>query len=57
LWAVHGYVSGGRKRMGHYAECIRLLLDAGADKTIPNLEGTKPVEFLDQEDEIAKLLY
>lgn len=57
LWAVHGYVSGGRKRVDHYGECIRLLLGAGADKTIPNLEGTKPIEFLDQKDEIAKLLY
>jgi uncharacterized protein len=56
LWAVHGYVSGGRKRVDHYAECIRLLLDAGADKMISNLEGVKPIEFLDQDDEIAKLL-
>lgn len=57
LWSVHGYVSGGRKRVDHYAECIRLLLDAGADKSIPNLEGIKPIEFLDGEDEIAKLFY
>jgi ankyrin repeat protein len=57
LWAVHGYVSGGRERVDHYAECIRLLIDAGANKTIPNLEGKKPIEFLDHEDEIAKLLY
>lgn len=57
LWAVHGFKSCGRKNLQQYAECIRMLLDAGADKTIPNLEGVKPIEFLDQEDEIAKLLY
>lgn len=57
LWAVHGYISCGRKDVNLYAECIKLLLEAGADKTIPNLERVKPIEFLDQEDEIAKLLY
>lgn len=57
LWAVHGYKSCGRKNTQQYATCVRLLLAAGADKIIPNLEGTKPIEFLDQEDEITKLLY
>jgi len=57
LWAVHGYKFAGEKNRYHQVECIRLLLDAGADKTIPNKEGSLPFNLLDDGDtELIKLL-
>ncbi|MBO9631469.1 MAG: ankyrin repeat domain-containing protein [Chitinophagaceae bacterium] len=50
LWAVHGYKYGGAENRHHQVDCVRLLLDAGADKTIPNIEGTTALAFLDEED-------
>lgn len=49
LWAVHGYKFANGQRY-HQVQCARLLLQAGADKTIPNGEGTLAIEFLDPED-------
>lgn len=57
LWAVHGYKFGGEKNRHHHIECIHLLIDAGADKTIPNNEGSPAFKFLDDGDtELIKLL-
>jgi ankyrin repeat protein len=57
LWAVHGYKSGNNENIHSYSQCVRQLLDAGADKTIPNKEGRLPIEFLDDTDvELLQLL-
>src|SRR5260221_8788380 len=57
LWAVHGYKFGGEKNRHRQVECIRLLIDAGADKTIPNIEGSPAFKFLDDRDtELIELL-
>lgn len=57
LWAVHGYKSAGPKNQLNQVECVRLLLAAGADKTIVNVEGAPAIEFLDEGDtEMRKLL-
>lgn len=57
LWAVHGYKHGGMENRYHQAECVRLLIAAGADKTVPNAEGTTPLGFLDEKDtELMDLL-
>ena len=50
LWAVHGYKHGGMKNRHRQVECVRLLMGAGADKTIPNAGGTRPLGFLDEQD-------
>lgn len=50
LWAVHGYKFGGAKNRHKQIECVRMLLQAGADKNIPNGEGTSALEFLGEED-------
>jgi uncharacterized protein len=47
FWGVHGYKFGGDKNRKNQVECVRLLLDAGADTSIPNFEGYKPIELLD----------
>ncbi|MCW3468033.1 ankyrin repeat domain-containing protein [Chitinophaga nivalis] len=50
LWAVHGFKYGGQENRYNQIECVRLLLEAGADKTVPNVEDITPFEFLDEED-------
>ncbi|MEC5144971.1 ankyrin repeat domain-containing protein [Chitinophaga sp. 212800010-3] len=50
LWAIHGFKHGGSGNRHHQLECARLLINAGADKTIPNIDGTIPLEFLEEED-------
>ncbi len=57
LWAIHGFKHGGPENRGNQLECARLLIAAGADKTIPNIDGDTPFQFLNEEDaEWAKLL-
>lgn len=57
LWAVHGFKHGGMENRHHQVECVRLLIGAGADKTVPNIEGTAPLGFLDEQDtELINLL-
>lgn len=51
LWAVHGFKHGGIGNRHHQVECARLLIGAGADKTVPNIDGTTPSGFLDEQDE------
>lgn len=50
LWAVHGYMFAGHKNRRNQVECARLLLEAGADKTIPNIEGLPAIGFLEKDD-------
>ncbi|MVT10555.1 ankyrin repeat domain-containing protein [Chitinophaga tropicalis] len=50
LWAVHGFKHGGLENRHHQVECIRLLIEAGADKTTPNIAGSRPQDFLDEQD-------
>jgi ankyrin repeat protein len=56
LWAVHGYKFGGGNNRYHQVDCVRLLLDAGAEKNVSNNEGTRVVEFLDGEDTVLKAM-
>lgn len=57
LWAVHGYTYGGNENRHNQIDCVRMLLGAGADKTIPNRQGILPVQFLSDEDlELKKML-
>lgn len=50
LWALHGYKFGGKGNRHNQVACVKQLLEAGADKTIPNKEGRLPVEFIDNMD-------
>ena len=57
LWSVHGYKFGGGKNRHNQISCVRMLLRAGADRDIPNGEGTRAIEFLGEEDvEMKQLL-
>lgn len=50
LWAVNGYRNGGPKNRHNQLICARILLDAGANKHIPNIEGIFPAGLLDDKD-------
>lgn len=57
FWAMHGYRHGGEKNRCRQVECVRLLLAAGADKDIPNGEGTTVFDLLREEDvELREML-
>ena len=57
LWAVHGYLFAGDKNRRNQVECARLLLEAGADKTIPNIEGVPPIGLLEEHDVVMRKLF
>jgi uncharacterized protein len=50
FWAVHGLKNGGTKNLSGTLECIKILMQAGADKNIPNGEGTTVFNLLSDED-------
>jgi hypothetical protein len=56
LWAVHGYKFRGGENRHHQLECVRLLLQAGADKNTFNAEGTPILKFLDDKDDDLRAL-
>ncbi|WP_419699300.1 ankyrin repeat domain-containing protein [Mucilaginibacter sp. NFX135] len=56
FWAVHGLKNGGATSSSNYLECVRILLQAGADKTIPNCDGNIAFELLDDGDVELKAL-
>jgi hypothetical protein len=56
FWAVHGLKNGGSNMQG-CLECVKLLMKAGADKTIPNAWGETVFGLLADEDlELKKQL-
>ena len=57
FWAIHGYKFGGDENRHHQVDCARMLLEAGSDRSIPNFEGYKPYQLLDENDvELRNLL-
>lgn len=56
-WAVHGYNFSEFRDKQDYSECIRLLVDAGSDKTVTNQQGITMTEMLSEQDnDIRKML-
>lgn len=57
FWAVHGLKNGGTSNMHDSVECVKILLQAGADETIPNVDGNSVFDLLSEEDrELKELL-
>jgi ankyrin repeat protein len=55
FWTVHGL---NRNNMPDYQACIKLLIEAGADKSIPNSGGKTVFDLLNNEDlELIELLH
>ena len=57
FWAIHGLKFAGRENQYHQAECARILIQHGADQSIPNFEGYLPIQLLDSEDTELKKLF
>lgn len=57
FWAIHGLKYGGAQNKHNQFACAELLINAGADKNIPNVEGRLPVELLgDGDGDLMRLL-
>lgn len=56
FWAVHGLYNSDKMNMDKYLTCIRLLLEAGADKYIPNSGGKTVFDLIDDKDKALKEL-
>lgn len=51
FWAAHGYRFGGKDNRYHQFNCARILLNHGADPSIPNFEGYRPVQLIENDDQ------
>jgi ankyrin repeat protein len=56
FWAIHGLKNGGSKGLNDSLECVKLLIQSGADKNIPNVDGDTVYDMLSDEDESLKEL-
>ena len=57
FWAIHGLKNEGYDSMSDCLEIVRTLLNAGADKSIPNNNGNTVFDMLGSEDaELKELL-
>ena len=52
FWAVHGLRSAEGKNLDLYKACVKMLLEAGADKSVPNFEGYLPKQVWDGDEEL-----
>lgn len=50
FWAVHGLKNGGTNSVRDCLECVKILIQSGADKNIPNAEGKTVFDLLTDED-------
>lgn len=57
FWALHGYKYGGKHNRHNQVKCAQLLLEKGADPSIPNFEGYLPKQLIESNDsELIALL-
>jgi ankyrin repeat protein len=57
LWALHALKEENEGNHHHQVECIRLLVEAGANKNIPNAYAKIAADYLDEnDDELKKIL-
>ena len=57
FWAIHGYRFGGKDNRHHQVNCARILLASGADRSIPNFEGYRPDQLIEDNDEALLRLF
>jgi hypothetical protein len=50
FWAVHGLKNGDKNNMHNHLACVKILVQSGADKNIPNFEGKTVFDLLNDED-------
>ena len=54
FWAVLGLKRGHKKEFQNHLECVTLLVQAGADRNIPNVDGKTVFDLLDDQDMTLK---
>jgi len=54
FWAVHGLKRGDKNDLHKHLECIKILVEAGSDKNIPNAEGISIFDLISDEDQELK---
>ena len=54
FWAVLGLKRGHKKEFQNHLECVTLLVQAGADRSIPNVDGKTVFDLLDDHDMTLK---
>ena len=52
FWAVHGLRSAEGKNLDQYKAIVKMLLEAGADQSVPNFEGYLPKQVWDGDEEL-----
>ena len=52
FWAVHGLRSAEGKNLDQSKAIVKMLLEAGADKSVPNFEGYLPKQVWDGDEEL-----
>lgn len=50
FWAVHGLKQGDKNSVSGHLECVKILIQAGAEKSIPSGEGKTVFDLLGDED-------
>jgi ankyrin repeat protein len=50
FWAVHGLKNGDKNNMHNHLECVKILIQSGAENNIPNSEGKTVFDLLNDED-------
>lgn len=53
FWAVHGLRSAEGKNLDQYKAIVEMLLEAGADKSVPNFEGYLPKQVWERDEELT----
>jgi ankyrin repeat protein len=54
FWAVHGWKNGDKNNLQQYRRCVEILIQAGADKNIPNVDGNTVFDLVNDEDSELK---
>ena len=50
FWAIHGLKNGGTNNLHNCLECVKILIQSGADRNIPNVDGNRVIDLLTDED-------
>jgi hypothetical protein len=58
FWAVHGLKNGDNNNISNHLACVKILVQSGADKKIPNADGNTVFDLLHEDDlELKELLH
>ena len=50
FWAVHGLKNGEKNNLHDHMECVKILVQSGANRNIPNGDGKTVFDLLNDED-------